>query len=288
MSENNETPVETKTEIPVETKTETPVETKTETPVETKTETPVETKTEIPIKKKTEKIETVTPNDRDWGEKTPRKGKKSLVLLSVLGVLVLLFLVMEIVGFIMSTRNHVSWSHYLHTEKIDTQTLAKLEKESRLLQKKIAKEAPKRVYLIIDTASNVLLIKKGSETQRQVVVSCGSGNILQEPSGKRTWVFDTPRGGFKVQSKLKKPVWVKPDWAFIEEGKAIPNDQEERLEPGVMGDYAMGFGDGYFVHGTLYTRLLGRNVTHGCVRVGDEDLKNIFKSVSIGTTLYIF
>ena len=39
----------------------------------------------------------------------------------------------------------------------------------------------------------------------------------------------------------------------------------------MMGDYALGIGSGYFIHGTLYKRLLGRNVSHGCVRLGDED-----------------
>ena len=63
---------------------------------------------------------------------------------------------------------------------------------------------------------------------------------------------------------------------------------EERIEAGTLGDYALGFGDGYFIHGTLYTRLLGRNVTHGCVRVGDEDLKAVFRAVSIGTKIYIY
>jgi len=45
------------------------------------------------------------------------------------------------------------------------------------------------------------------------------------------------------------------------------------VEAGVLGDYALGFGQGYFIHGTLYTRLLGRNVTHGCIRVADKDLE---------------
>jgi lipoprotein-anchoring transpeptidase ErfK/SrfK len=55
-----------------------------------------------------------------------------------------------------------------------------------------------------------------------------------------------------------------------------------------LGDYALGFGDGFFIHGTLYSRLLGRNVTHGCVRVGDKDLKDVFQVVPMGTKIYIY
>jgi L,D-transpeptidase YbiS len=38
----------------------------------------------------------------------------------------------------------------------------------------------------------------------------------------------------------------------------------------------------------LYTRLLGRSVTHGCIRVGDADLKAIYEAAAIGTKIYIF
>jgi len=147
---------------------------------------------------------------------------------------------------------------------------------------------PKAVYIVIDLARNTLYLKKGSEIIRKAVISCGSGSILEEPGGKRKWVFDTPRGEFYVKSKITEPTWVKPDWAFIEEGKEVPKNPEERLEAGILGDYALGFGNGYFIHGTLYTRLLGRSVTHGCIRVGDNDLKAIYQAASIGTKIYIF
>jgi L,D-transpeptidase YbiS len=170
----------------------------------------------------------------------------------------------------------------------DQKAMAKLEAETSSLRKKIGALGPKAVHIIIDSARNTLTLKKGKETMLQAVVSCGSGSILEEPGGKRTWIFDTPRGEFQVKSKVVDPTWIKPDWAFIEEGKEIPKKREERFEEGVLGDYALGFGDGYFIHGTLYSRLLGRSVTHGCVRVGDKDLKTIFQAAAIGTKIFIY
>ncbi|MFZ2054859.1 MAG: L,D-transpeptidase [Candidatus Aminicenantales bacterium] len=176
-----------------------------------------------------------------------------------------------------------------YTEEDDRkQAPARIEAETTALRKRIGALSPKGVHIVIDSARNTLTLKKGSEILRMVVISCGSGSILEDPGGKRTWVFDTPRGEFQVKSKIVDPTWVKPDWAFIEEGKEIPKKREERLENGVLGDFALGFGDGYFIHGTLYTRLLGRSVTHGCIRVGDEDLKAVFRSASIGTRIYIY
>ena len=42
------------------------------------------------------------------------------------------------------------------------------------------------------------------------------------------------------------------------------------------------------IHGTLYTRLLGRNVTHGCIRLGKEDLRAVWAAAPIGTPVYIY
>jgi len=165
---------------------------------------------------------------------------------------------------------------------------AGLEKENALLSRRLQALSPKGTYIIIDSARNVLYLRKGDQVILQAVVSCGSGSVLEEPGGERRWIFDTPRGEFQVKSKIVDPTWVKPDWAFIEEGKKVPKNPDERLEAGVLGDYALGFGDGYFIHGTLYTRLLGRSVTHGCIRVGDKDLKSIFQAASIGTRIYVY
>jgi len=168
------------------------------------------------------------------------------------------------------------------------QEAAQLARENTALRAKLARLHPRGRYVVIDTAHNRLKIHDGDRVVREAVVSCGSGGVLQDPSGKKTWVFDTPRGERIVRSKATNPTWIKPDWAFIEEGEPPPKRYDDRVEEGVLGDYALGIGDGYFLHGTLYTRLLGRNVTHGCVRIGDEDLAYLYKSTPIGTRVYLF
>lgn len=165
---------------------------------------------------------------------------------------------------------------------------ASLRAENLKLEKKIDKLRPKGLFLVVDTGKNRLSVHDGVRQVREVVVSCGSGGVLEDPKGGRTWVFDTPRGERVVKSKVKNPTWIKPDWAFIEEGEPIPKNSNDRAEEGVMGDYALGVGNGFFLHGTLYTRLLGRNVTHGCVRIGDADLEYLHKNVPLGTKVYFF
>lgn len=157
------------------------------------------------------------------------------------------------------------------------------------LKQRLSQLTPAGHYIVVDTAHNRLYVKRGKDTVLTAVASTGSGTILDKPDQPGSqWVFDTPRGGFTIQSRLTNPVWVKPDWAFLEEGMNVPSNPSERVEPGILGDYALGFGKGYFIHGTLYPRLLGKNVTHGCIRLSDDDLRTVYKLAKVGTPLIIF
>jgi lipoprotein-anchoring transpeptidase ErfK/SrfK len=217
------------------------------------------------------------------------KNKSSFISLIIAASLLTAILISEGIGYFILAQKKAQWKKAVFSEvNMDDKAFQKLEKENTRLVKQIRKLAPKGIYIVVDTAKNALYLKKEDEIIRQAVISTGSGNVLAEPGGKRTWVFDTPRGEFSVKYKLKDPTWIKPDWAYIEEGEDIPKRFSERAEADVLGEYALGFGNGYFIHGTLYTRLLGRNVTHGCVRLGDEDLIAINKASAIGTKIYIF
>jgi L,D-transpeptidase YbiS len=207
--------------------------------------------------------------------------KKKIAVITIL-VIFCIFLALEACGFYLSRRGGIS--HKAESDK----SLQNLDARNSNLKKRISVLSPKGTYLVIDTAKNRLYVKKGEQTLKEVVVSTGSGSILNDPTGKRQWIFDTPRGERSVQSKTTNPVWTKPDWAFIEEGEDVPKSFKDRMEEGVLGDYAFHLGDGYMIHGTLYTRLLGRNVTHGCVRVGDKDLKELHDTIPIGTKVIIF
>lgn len=206
---------------------------------------------------------------------------KRITFLFPIGIIIILVTVELFAYYVGSDRPMVS-------STVGTSNLKQLIRKNRTLRKTIAAFAPKGVYILVDTASNLILLKKGNRTILRAVVSSGSGNVLKDRSGQREWIFDTPRGEFEVKKKIATPKWIKPDWAFIEEEEDIPKNWEDRVEEGVLGDYALGFGNGYFIHGTLYKRLLGRNVTHGCIRVGDEDLETIYKLSRIGTKIYIF
>lgn len=156
------------------------------------------------------------------------------------------------------------------------------------LERRLAAERPRGVYLTIDVIDNRLRVIRGGEVLHDAACSTGTGAVLEDPATGRRWVFDTPRGAHRVQAKLREPVWRKPDWAFIEEGLPVPTDPRERFDSEALGAYGLYFGDGYLVHGTLYQRLVGRSVTHGCVRLADGDLATVYRLTPTGAPLLIF
>ncbi len=168
-------------------------------------------------------------------------------------------------------------------------SLQDLEKTIATLQDSLNRLADHSPYIVINRVHNNLQIRTRSQILSEAICATGSGKILRGPRQK-TWAFNTPRGSFKILRKVKNPIWAKPEWAFAERGKAAPvlPWAFERLDLTTLGDYALELGDGYEIHGTLYPHLLGRHITHGCIRLNDEDLKAAYTLSGEGTRVFIY
>ncbi|MEW5995906.1 MAG: L,D-transpeptidase, partial [Candidatus Zixiibacteriota bacterium] len=158
----------------------------------------------------------------------------------------------------------------------------------REAKRALARLRPAEPYIVIDRYANKLYLRTADKVLLTADCSTGSGAELVDSTGARYWKFDTPRGVFTVHSKLENPWWRKPDWFFIEENQPTPKDERQRLDSDMLGDYAIGFGDGYYIHGTIYMRLLGVSVTHGCVRLAAADLRELYYQTRIGTPIFIY
>lgn len=164
-----------------------------------------------------------------------------------------------------------------------------LEKEIVKLQAKLDKFTPTEAYIIINTNDNHFYLYKNKQLIRDGLCSSGKNEKLVLSDSPKEYVFHTPFGVRKVLTKQKNPVWAKPNWAFIEDGMPIPPPGDpSRFEAGTLGAYKLTLGDGYMIHGTIYKRFMGMSVTHGCVRLGDEDLEVVFNTLAIGSKVYIY
>jgi lipoprotein-anchoring transpeptidase ErfK/SrfK len=226
--------------------------------------------------------------------RTHRNARVSLISTAI--VLLLLFLI-AIPLYLAPALQH-SWGKSRVECRIDSTLLsdktirkqvAVINTEITRLERKLASFIPTQTYIVINTTDNRFSLYRNRSLILEGFCSSGSYTLLKTEDGEKEWIFRTPRGRFTVQGKTTHPVWRKPDWAFVEEGLPIPGPAHpSRYEYGVLGDYALSLGDGYLIHGTLYQRLLGMPVTHGCIRLNDDDLKAVFNALSVGSKVYIY
>jgi lipoprotein-anchoring transpeptidase ErfK/SrfK len=142
-------------------------------------------------------------------------------------------------------------------------------------------------YVVISLDEHRLYLMESERVIWSALVGTGTGTRL-EGAGQK-WDFSTPRGIFRVQRKEKNPVWIAPDWAFIERGQPIPPiDSPLRREVGALGTTALYLGEGIAVHGTSKPELLGQAVSHGCIRMTNEAARQLFHEVEVGTPVIIY
>jgi lipoprotein-anchoring transpeptidase ErfK/SrfK len=66
-----------------------------------------------------------------------------------------------------------------------------------------------------------------------------------------------------------------------------PIGTRNRRLDGDLGRFALDLGQGYMIHGTLDEASIGEATTHGCIRVGDEDMAWLFEVIPVGTRVLI-
>ena len=97
--------------------------------------------------------------------------------------------------------------------------------------------------------------------------------------GKKGW--ETPTGDFEVIQMIKNPSWQNP-W----NGKVIPAGANNPLGERWIGFWTDGKNTIGF-HGTPGEHLIGQAVSHGCVRMKNKDIRELFEFVSVGISVQV-
>jgi hypothetical protein len=140
--------------------------------------------------------------------------------------------------------------------------------------------------VIVDLDANRLYFARGRRVLWSAPVGTGTGLRLE--SDRDAWDFHTPNGVFHVTHKAREPEWIAPDWYFLEHGMRVPgqNDPRRRFTRG-LGAAAVYIGHGLAIHGTDKPELLGRRVSHGCIRLSNANALRLFHDVQVGTPVMI-
>jgi L,D-transpeptidase ErfK/SrfK len=84
-------------------------------------------------------------------------------------------------------------------------------------------------------------------------------------------VSPSPTGEYQVVQRLENPTYYKP-------GVVMGPGAQNPLGPRWIGLNAKGFG----IHGTNRSDSIGKNASHGCMRLRNEDIKDLFARVQVG------
>jgi hypothetical protein len=83
-----------------------------------------------------------------------------------------------------------------------------------------------------------------------------------------------------------------PGTEIMFDGKVFmpPFGTNQRRVPEALGPYKLDTGDGYLLHGThIYNEdSIGEAVSHGCVRLTNEDVTRLYRLTPVGTPVFIF
>jgi|SRR5919199_1924714 lipoprotein-anchoring transpeptidase ErfK/SrfK len=121
-----------------------------------------------------------------------------------------------------------------------------------------------------------------SLSRRQVTLYYQNRPIKSYPVavGRKGW--ETPTGNFKVIQLLENPTWIHPLT-----GQAIPGGEPENP----LGHYWIGFWtngkDWIGLHGTPNPESVGKAASHGCIRMHNKDVEELFRQVSVGTSVTV-
>jgi L,D-transpeptidase ErfK/SrfK len=132
---------------------------------------------------------------------------------------------------------------------------------------------------VLPEVSETRLVLRLSE--RMVYVYQGNSLKVRYPVavGREGW--ETPTGQFKVTSMVKNPGWTNP---FTGEVMTPGSDSplgERWIQFWTDGENAIGF------HGTPSRESVGRAASHGCVRMYNEDVRELYALVLVGTPVTV-
>jgi lipoprotein-anchoring transpeptidase ErfK/SrfK len=169
----------------------------------------------------------------------------------------------------------VKRGEYLSTiAKLRTNTVDQLRRLNGLRHDTIAPGVTLRldhsVYRIaVDISDHLLTLSRVWAGTTNFVKCYSVGTGLQD---------NTPRGTYRIITRLEEPTWCRPG------SPPVPYGSKENL----LGTRWLGIDcPGYGIHGTWEPDTVGKNSSAGCIRMVNEDVEELFDMVRVGTPVII-
>jgi lipoprotein-anchoring transpeptidase ErfK/SrfK len=132
-------------------------------------------------------------------------------------------------------------------------------------------------------AAEALAQEKAARPNRKIVISIPDRKLAVLEDDRVVRVFDTavgaaatpsPNGTFTIINREKDPTWYY-------KGRTVPPGKANPLGTRWLGLSISGYG----IHGTNVPSSIGHNASHGCIRMRNRDVEQLFEMVAVGDTV---
>jgi len=149
-------------------------------------------------------------------------------------------------------------------------------------EEQIRKLAKLTGIMVIATAE-AMAADNQSKPQRRIVVSLADRKLAVMEAGRVVKVFSvavgapaspSPVGSYEIVNRLSEPTY----YGF---GKVVPPGKSNPIGPRWIGLSVKGYG----IHGTNDPNSIGHNVSHGCIRLRNKEIEELFEMIHVGDSV---
>jgi lipoprotein-anchoring transpeptidase ErfK/SrfK len=135
-------------------------------------------------------------------------------------------------------------------------------------------------------AAEALAQDKAARPARRIVISISDRKLAVMESDRVVKIFPTavgapaspsPVGVYKIVTSIPDPTWYY-------KGKVVGPGKSNPLGTRWLGLSIKGYG----IHGTNVPSSIGRNASHGCVRMRNHDVEELFGMVGVGDQVELY
>lgn len=140
--------------------------------------------------------------------------------------------------------------------------------------------------VLLMAVAEALAQENQAQPARRIVVSIPDRKLAVLQDGKVIRIYATavgaphspsPTGTFKIVDALENPTWYG-------KGKVVPPGKDCPIGTRWLGLSRKGYG----IHGTNVPASIGRNVSHGCIRLRNRDVEELFTMVAAGDQVELY
>jgi len=140
--------------------------------------------------------------------------------------------------------------------------------------------------VMLMAAAEALAQETSGRPARRIVVSIPDRKLAVLEDDRVVKVYATavgarvspsPEGAFTIVNRVAEPTWYT-------KGRTVPPGKANPLGTRWLGLSARGYG----IHGTNQPASIGHNASHGCIRMRNRDVEELFELVAVGDAVELY